>query len=158
VIGITIVAAGTSMPEVATSVVAGLRGERDIAVGNVIGSNIFNILAVVGITGLVTPGGIPISQGAIVLDIPVMVAVAVLCLPIFISRFGITRGEGFLFLVYYVLYTAYIILDASDHKAFDRFRFIVIAIVLPLTLLTLAVFTWLGYRRSRVGIESGRGR
>ena len=59
VIGLTIVAAGTSLPEVATSVMAAIRGERDIAVGNVVGSNIFNILSVLGLSALVSPAGLP---------------------------------------------------------------------------------------------------
>jgi cation:H+ antiporter len=147
VIGLTVVAAGTSMPEVATSIVAGLRGQRDIAVGNVIGSNIFNILAVVGISGVITPGGIAVSAGALAMDIPIMVAVAVLCLPIFISRFSITRGEGLLFLAYYVLYTTYLVLDASHHDALEEFRTIVLFVVLPLTLVTLGAFISLGRRR-----------
>jgi len=147
VIGLTVVAAGTSMPEVATSVVAGLRGQRDIAVGNVIGSNIFNILAVVGFAGLVTPGGIAVSPGALAIDIPVMVAVAVLCLPIFISRFSITRGEGSLLLGYYALYTTWLVLDASNHGALDEFRQVVLLVVLPLTLLTFLGFTLMGWKR-----------
>jgi cation:H+ antiporter len=138
IVGLTVVAAGTSMPEVATSIVAGLRGQRDIAVGNVIGSNIFNILAVVGFTGVVVPGGIPVSAGAVVMDIPVMVAVAVLCLPIFLSRASISRWEGLLFLGYYALYAAYIILDAAQHDALDQYRRVILAIVLPITLLTVA--------------------
>jgi cation:H+ antiporter len=141
VIGLTIVAAGTSLPEVVTSVVAGLRGQRDIAVGNVIGSNIFNILAVLGISGLVTPGDIPVGSGVLTFDLPVMVAAALLCLPIFVSHFSITRWEGALFVGYYVLYTLYIILDASAHASADEFRTLVLTIVLPLTLLTLAGFS-----------------
>jgi cation:H+ antiporter len=140
VIGLTIVAAGTSMPEVATSVIAGLRGQRDIAVGNVIGSNIFNILAVIGIAAVVTPGGIQVSAGALAIDIPIMVAVAFLCLPIFISRFSITRWEGLLLLAYYALYTTWLVLDATGHQALDEYRRVVLTIVLPLTLLTLAGF------------------
>jgi cation:H+ antiporter len=76
VIGLTIVAAGTSMPEVATSIMAAIRGERDIAVGNVIGSNIFNILGVLGISSVVSSDGIRVSAAALQMDIPVMVAVA----------------------------------------------------------------------------------
>jgi cation:H+ antiporter len=148
VIGLTIVAAGTSMPEVATSVVAGIRGQRDIAVGNVVGSNIFNILAVVGITGVVSPAGIPIAAGALSLDIPVMVAVAVLCLPIFITQFSISRGEGLLFLAYYAVYTAYLILDASSHEALEEFGTVIVRVVLPITLATLLAFIWRA-RRSR---------
>ncbi|MGH7886050.1 MAG: calcium/sodium antiporter, partial [Thermodesulfobacteriota bacterium] len=75
-IGLTIVAAGTSLPEVATSVVAALKGERDIAVGNLVGSNIFNILVILGISSMVVPGGISVSPSALKFDIPVMIAVA----------------------------------------------------------------------------------
>ncbi|MGL6140699.1 MAG: calcium/sodium antiporter, partial [Planktothrix sp.] len=74
VIGLTIIAAGTSLPELASSVVATIRGERDIAVGNVIGSNIFNILAVLGLSSAVSPEGINVSTAALNLDIPVMIA------------------------------------------------------------------------------------
>lgn len=82
IIGLTIVAADTSLPEVATSVVAALRGERDIAVGNVIGSGLFNILAIAGIAAVVTPGGLEVAPALIRFDIPVMIAVALACLPI----------------------------------------------------------------------------
>ncbi len=85
VIGLTIVAIGTSLPEVVTSITAACRNERDIAVGNVVGSNIFNILCVVGLTSTVSPQGIAVSQSALSLDIPVMLAVAFACLPIFLS-------------------------------------------------------------------------
>jgi cation:H+ antiporter len=149
VIGLTIVAGGTSMPEVATSVIAGLRGQRDIAVGNVIGSNIFNILAVIGIAAMVTPAGIHVSAGALAIDIPIMVAVAVLCLPIFITHFSITRWEGLLFLAYYALYTTWLVLDATGHQALDEYRHVVLTVVLPLTLLTLAGFVV----RSRGGAQ-----
>ena len=94
IIGLTIVAAGTSMPEVATSIVAAIRGERDIAVGNVVGSNIFNILAVLGLTALVAPDGVAVNQGMLDIDIPFMIAVAVACLPIFITGNRIARWEG----------------------------------------------------------------
>jgi cation:H+ antiporter len=76
IIGLTIIAAGTSLPEVATSIIAGLRGERDIAVGNVVGSNLFNILVVVGITAIVSPGGLRVAPAAINFDMPVMIAAA----------------------------------------------------------------------------------
>jgi cation:H+ antiporter len=149
VIGLTVVAAGTSMPEVATSVVAGLRGERDIAVGNVIGSNIFNILAVIGISGVVTPGGIAISAGVLSIDLPIMVAVALLCLPIFLSHFSITRWEGLLFLLYYLLYTTYLVLDSAGHDAVTGFSTMVMTIVLPLTLATLIGFSLRAWMRQR---------
>ncbi|SFF51352.1 cation:H+ antiporter, partial [Nannocystis exedens] len=107
VIGLTIVAAGTSLPEVATSVLAAIRGQRDIAVGNVVGSNIFNVLCVLGISAAVAPSGVAVAPAALSFDIPVMTAVAVSCLPLFITGGGLARWEGALFLFYYCAYTAY---------------------------------------------------
>ncbi|MBE0557322.1 MAG: calcium/sodium antiporter, partial [Proteobacteria bacterium] len=115
IIGLTIVAAGTSLPEVATSVLAALRGERDMAVGNVVGSNIFNLLAVLGVTASVAPGGIAVSTAAVAFDLPIMVVVAVACLPIFLHENRINRWEGGLFLAYYGGYVTYLILDATEH-------------------------------------------
>jgi cation:H+ antiporter len=139
VIGLTIVAAGTSTPEVATSIMAALRGERDIAVGNVVGSNIFNILGVLGIAGLIAPSGIGVAPAARAFDIPVMVAVAVACLPIFLTGHTIARWEGALFFVYYVAYTAYLILAATAHDALPAFSQAMLLFVLPLTAVTLVV-------------------
>jgi cation:H+ antiporter len=135
VIGLTIVAAGTSLPEVVTSIVAGLRGQRDIAIGNVIGSNIFNLLAVLGFTGVIAPAGLAVPASALSMDIPVMLAVAVLCLPIFIG-YSINRWEGILFLGYYALYATYLFLQASRHDALLQYRGFIF-VVLPLTLITL---------------------
>ncbi|HDY85365.1 MAG TPA: calcium/sodium antiporter [Methylophaga sp.] len=107
VIGLTIVAVGTSLPEVVTSIVATLKGERDIAIGNVVGSNIFNILAVLGISGLFSPTPLLASEQLIHIDIPVMVAVALICLPLFFMGSTLNRFEGFLFLVIYIGYVWY---------------------------------------------------
>ena len=102
VIGLTIVAAGTSMPEVATSVMAALKGERDIAVGNVVGSNIFNVLGCVGLAGLASGyDGLPVAAAALNFDLWVMLAVALACLPVFISGREIARWEGGVFLGYH---------------------------------------------------------
>lgn len=109
VIGLTIIAAGTSLPEVVTSVVASIRGERDIAVGNVVGSNIFNILCVLGLSGLVSPTPLLAGEQMIALDIPVMVAVALLCVPFFFAGAILNRIEGVLFLLCYVAYTWYLV-------------------------------------------------
>ena len=94
VIGLTIVAAGTSLPELATSIVAAIRGERDIAVGNVVGSNIFNLLGVLGLAAVVAPNGIAVAGQAAQFDIPVMVAVAVACLPVFFTGHLIARWRS----------------------------------------------------------------
>jgi cation:H+ antiporter len=139
VIGLTIVAAGTSLPELATSVVAAMRGERDIAVGNVVGSNIFNILAVLGVSGLVARRGIGVSAVALGFDIPVMIAVAVACLPIFFTGYVIGRWEGGLFLGYYVAYSLYLILKAEQHDLLPVFSSIMLLYVLPITAITLVI-------------------
>jgi len=104
VIGLTIVAAGTSLPEVFTSVIAAFRGERDIAVGNVVGSNIFNLLGVLGFTSIMLPEGLSISSSLFYFDLPVMLVVALFCLPIFITGKIINRKEGAFLLLIYILY------------------------------------------------------
>jgi cation:H+ antiporter len=139
VIGLTIIAAGTSLPEVATSIIASIRGERDIAVGNVIGSCIFNILAVLGLSSAVSPEGINVAPAALTFDIPVMIAVALACAPIFLTGHLIARWEGALFLLYYSAYTAYLILNARAHDSLPAFSAIMLEFILPLTLLTLAI-------------------
>lgn len=139
VIGLTIVAAGTSLPEVAASIIASVRRERDIAVGNVVGSCIFNIVFVLGLSGLLAPNGIPVADGAIHFDLPIMIATAVACLPIFFSGQRISRWEGFLFLGYYVAYTLYILLSLQQHEFLSTFRQVMIFFVIPLTVVTLLV-------------------
>ena len=104
IIGLTIVAAGTSLPEVFTSVIAAFRGERDIAVGNVVGSNIFNLLGVLGFTAFMIPEGLNISSSLFYFDLPVMLVVALFCLPIFITGKIINRKEGAFLLIIYILY------------------------------------------------------
>lgn len=148
VIGLTIVAAGTSLPEVATSVLAALRGERDIAVGNAVGSNIFNILSVLGVTAAVAPVELQVSAAALAFDLPVMVAVAVACLPVFFVGNLIARWEGALFLVLYVAYTVYLILDASGHDGLAGYR-VAMAVLLPLLALTLLVRAGRHWRAGR---------
>jgi cation:H+ antiporter len=138
VIGLTIVAAGTSLPEVATSVVAALRGARDIAIGNVVGSNIFNILSIGSIAALVTPSGLEVAPTLVRLDLPVMTAVAFACLPIFATGHRIARWEGGLFLGYYVAYVAFLILAATQHAALPLFSG-AMSFALPLTGMTLVV-------------------
>lgn len=139
IIGLTIVAAGTSLPEVATSIIASIRGERDIAVGNVVGSNIFNILAVLGISSMVSPTGVPVSAAALQFDIPIMIAVAIACLPIFFTGHTIRRWEGFVFLGFYIAYVVYLILASTKHSALEAFDVAMMWFVLPITVLTLIV-------------------
>jgi cation:H+ antiporter len=149
VIGLTIVAAGTSLPEVATSVIAAARRERDIAVGNVIGSNLFNILAILGLAALLVPGGVEVAPAALRFDLPVMLAVAVACLPIFFTGHLIARWEGGLFLGYYLAYTLYVVLQATEHDALPTYSRVMVAFVVPLTFLSLAVLAVRAMRAQR---------
>ena len=157
VIGLTIVALGTSLPEVAASIMAALKGERDIAVGNVVGSNIFNLLAVLALTAVVAPGGVPVSTGALNLDIPFMVAVALACLPIFVTGNVIARWEGGVFLAYYVAYTVYLLLDAASHPNVIQYRDFMLLFVVPLTVLTLVVSLGREIRKRRNAVSAVRG-
>jgi cation:H+ antiporter len=152
VVGLTIVAAGTSLPEVAASVVAALKGERDIAVGNVVGSNIFNILAVLGLSSLVAPAGLSVPPSVASFDIPVMIATMVACLPIFLSGNRIARWEGALFLAYYVCYTTYLVLAATRQDALPAFNMAMLFFALPLTAVTLLIglYRSLASRRARL--------
>lgn len=149
VIGLTIVAAGTSLPEVATSVIAALRGEREIAVGNVLGSCIFNLVCVLGFSAVVAKGGLSVPGPLLAFDLPVMVAVSVACLPVLFTGHLVARWEGALFLAYYVFYTAYLVLFAQEHDALDEFTLVMRTVVIPLTVLTLAVVAWRELRAGR---------
>lgn len=151
IIGLTIVAAGTSLPEVATSIIASIKGERDIAVGNIVGSNIFNILAVLGLAAVVAPAGVNVSSTALQFDIPVMLAVAIACLPIFLSGHLIARWEGCLFFAYYIAYTAYLIMTATQYGWLQDFRAGMLFFIMPLTAVTLLVSIW----RERNSIVDG---
>ncbi len=149
VIGLTIIAIGTSLPELATSLIAAWKGERDIAVGNIVGSNLFNLLAVLGLAGLVSPEKIAVARSAIEFDFPVMLAVMVACLPIFFSGYRINRWEGALFLSYYVAYTAYLIMHSNGESFANTFADAIIGYVVPLTAITLLVIAARAWRIQR---------
>ncbi len=145
IIGLTIIAIGTSLPEIAASVAACLRGHQDIVVGNVIGSNLFNILLVLGATATASSTGIHISSSALFFDIPVMIAVALASLPIFFTGHLIERWEGGLFLAYYSAYLLYLVFNATEHALLPAYSAIMLWFVIPLTMLTLLIFvkrTW----------------
>jgi cation:H+ antiporter len=149
VIGLTVVAAGTSLPEVATSVVASLKGERDIAVGNVVGSNLFNILGVLGLSAAVSAGGVHVPAAALRVDMPVMIGVAVVCLPIFFTGHRISRGEGVLLVALYLAYTAFLVLSATRHALLPLFTSTMLAFVLPAVAFTLTMLAARAYRDGR---------
>ncbi|WP_110241459.1 calcium/sodium antiporter [Nocardioides gilvus] len=139
VIGLTVVALGTSMPELATSLVAARRGERDLAVGNIVGSGIFNICVVLGLAGVISADGVPVAPAAVALDIPLMIAAAVALLPVAFTGLAIARWEGVLFMAFYVAYTAYVLLAATEHDALEGFTAVMLWFTLPLAALTLIV-------------------
>ncbi len=139
IIGLTIVAIGTGLPEVATSIVASVRGHGDIAVGNIVGSNIFNILCVLGLSSMVAPSGIAVSPEALWHDIPVLIAVGVACLPIFFTDYRIHRWEGYLFFGYYLAYMAYLILAETKPEVAREFGMVMVLFVVPLTAITLLI-------------------
>ncbi len=112
-IGLTVVAIGTSAPELATAIVATVRKEHDIAVGNLLGSSVYNILFILGVTALVPAGGIAVERPLVVIDIPVMVAAAIACVPVFITGHRIRRIEGAAFVVAYLAYLAYLLIARS---------------------------------------------
>lgn len=149
VIGLTVVAAGTSLPELATSVVAAARGERDIAVGNIIGSNIFNLMIVLGSAAAVSPSGVDVPLAALTFDLPVMLAVALVCLPIFLTGLRIDRLEGLVFLGFYIVYTTYLVLDAANHRALHALREGIFYVALPLAVLTLVLAAVRGRDRNQ---------
>jgi cation:H+ antiporter len=149
VIGLTIVAVGTSLPELATSAVAAFRGERDIAVGNVVGSNTFNVLFVLGLSAIAAREGIPVSRAALGFDIPIMIAAAVACLPVFFTDHLIARWEGVLFVFYFCAYTAYLLLAAAQHAVLQGFNTLMLYFVIPITVLTLGVLAVRAYRSQK---------
>ena len=147
VVGLTVVAIGTSLPEVATSVVAALRGQRDIAVGNVVGSNLFNLLLVLGLCAAVSPRGVAVSPVALRFDLPIMMLVSLACLPVFLVDYTIQRWEGGLFLLYYAAYLTFLTLDATNHGALAGFSWMVIWLAAPLTLVVFAISWSRAYRQ-----------
>ena len=158
VIGLTVVAVGTSLPEVATSIVATIRGQRDIAVGNILGSSICNILLVLGVTSLVVPEGMRVPASALNFDIPIMTAVAVACLPVFFTGHLIARWEGFLLLGYYVAYVLYLLLRSSEHSQLqETYNTVMLAFVLPITAVTLGIIALRALRGRNPGPQKESG-
>ena len=147
VIGLTIVSAGTSMPELITSLVAALRGRTDLAIGNVVGSCLLNLMLVLGGTALVTGSqGLNVTPDLIHDDLPVMLLTSLACLPIFWTRGRISRLEGGLLLGLYFLYIVDNVLPRTNLSSWsDEFRLVMLCLVLPaviITIITQAVVYW----------------
>lgn len=131
VIGLTVVAVSTSLPALVTSLIAAIRGERHIAVGNVIGSNLFNLCGVLGLTAVIAPQPLSVSPNALAFDLPVMLGVAALCLPLFLSGYRITRAEGLLLLALYAAYGLHLVALSTGMALAESLEQLVIRYVLP---------------------------
>ena len=147
IIGLTIIAVSTSLPELATSLIAALRGQREIAVGNVIGSNVFNLLGVLGLTALVAPAPLSVSPNALAFDLPVMLGVAALCLPVFYTGYRVTRAEGLLFLGLYLAYGLHVVSFTTGMPLAGKLEHLMLLYVLPALLLFLLFSTLRAWRR-----------
>jgi cation:H+ antiporter len=147
-VGVTIVAIGTSLPEAATSIVAAIRGERDIAVGNVVGSNLFNVLLVLGLAAAVSPTGIPVPASGVSFQLPALIIVSVLCLGVFYARWSVQRWEGAGFIGLYVIYLVDSALEASGNPAADWFRLVGVAAVITFGI-AVGVSSWRHFRIER---------
>ena len=148
VIGLTIVSAGTSMPELVTSLVAAYRGKADLAIGNVVGSNLLNQLVILGVCGVFSGEGLLVDPVVISRDLPLMVLTTLALLPILWTRGVVTRLEGGILVGLYGLYLAEQVLSETLTTAQDEFRFVVLVVVLPLVLVFL-VWQMLRWRRDR---------
>ncbi|WP_407442336.1 calcium/sodium antiporter [Rhodococcus sp. (in: high G+C Gram-positive bacteria)] len=109
VIGLTVVAIGTSAPELVTTIVSTIRNERDIAIGNLLGSSVYNIVFILGATVLATPGGVAVPDEIVRVDLPLMAAVAFLCIPAFLTGRRLSRAEGALFIATYGVYLTFLL-------------------------------------------------
>lgn len=142
IIGLTIVAGGTSLPEVATSLVASWKGERGIAVGNVVGSNIYNTLLILGVAALASPGGLVLAPALQQMDVPIMLGISILLFVTAYSGRRIGRSEGLLFLG---VYAGFIVLLVTRETDPSRLA----GLVTP-SLILLPFAAWIilrGYRR-----------
>jgi cation:H+ antiporter len=113
VIGLTIVAIGTSAPELVTTIVSTLRGNRDLAIGNLLGSSIYNIGAVLGLTVVIAPHGVPVPDEVLAADLGLLVVATAAAVPVFLTGARISRAEGGLFVASYVGYLTWLLVTRT---------------------------------------------
>lgn len=153
VIGLTIVAIGTSLPEIVTSILAAVRGEKDLAVGGIVGSNILNILSVIGISGLFI-SGIPVQESLLEVEYIILLAVSILCFPIFFTGRRIKRIEGAIFLISYILYLFYLYLDSITSSFLPGFIQWVLYGFVPIVILYVAVALIIEFKTKKAATGS----
>lgn len=144
VIGLTVVAIGTSLPELVISILASLRGKLDLAVGNVVGSNVLNILAVLGISSIVAPAGIEVGPQSLSFDIPLMLAISAACFPVFLTGKRVSRGEGVGMLLFYFAYLAWLVYSFAIAKEPPGYGSLA-GFLVPLAV----AMVWLAWNRKR---------
>ncbi|WP_338485821.1 calcium/sodium antiporter [Pseudomonas trivialis] len=147
IVGLTLIGVGTSLPCLATSLIAALRGEREIAVGNVIGSNLFNLLGVLGLTALLAPTPLSVSPNAVDFDLPVMLGVVVLCLPVFYSGYRVTRAEGLVMLGLYLAYGLHVMAFTTGMPLTGKLEHLMLYYILPALVAFLLFSTLRAWRR-----------
>lgn len=151
VVGLTVVAVGTATPEIITVVVASLRGQRDLALGTVVGSCTVNIGAVVGAAAVVDAGGLPVDPQALRFDLPVMLLATLLLVPLARTAARVSRGEGALLLVAFAAYLSYLLLAADEHEAAGLLGTALVTFAAPLVLVGLAIAVVRDARHRRAG-------
>jgi cation:H+ antiporter len=132
IIGLTIVSLGTSLPELATSVVAALKGSSDMAIGNIIGSNIFNILWVLGPAAILSPVALVVAPEALQLDFPFLMIVSLAALPVFLTGSIISRSEGLLFLLAYGYYLVTLIAQVQGSALYPQMLQLMLPVFAPI--------------------------
>ncbi|MAO64315.1 MAG: hypothetical protein CL666_04895 [Balneola sp.] len=150
IIGLTIVSIGTSLPEVATSLSAVRHNDSDTAVANVMGSNLYNIFLTLGLTIVVAPGALSVSPDALKLDMPIMIAVALACLPLFWPGKQLGRIEAGGFLFYYIAYMAYLVLISIQHPLEQTMEWWMVWVIMPVTVVLIIAKFVLDYKRERL--------
>ncbi|CAK6689401.1 calcium/sodium antiporter [Synechococcus sp. CBW1107] len=155
-IGLTIVAAGTSMPELVTSIMAALKGKADLAIGNVVGSNLLNQLVILGGCAFLSGSrGLNVDPSMIHRDMPIMVATTLALLPIFWTGGVISRREGVLLVGLYGLYLVEQILPITIPALASPLRSFTLVVVIPVLVLLLAVQVWRHWRETAVQVRAG---
>ena len=158
IIGMTVVTIGTTAPELSACLVAALKGQRDIAVGNIVGSNLFNILAVLGVGALVAPQGIEVGPRMLSFGIPVMTIVLFACLPVFFAGQAIRRWEGVMFLSFFAIYLANLVLEEIQDERVLTLQNAVVWFIAPLAIVTVAVSVWREFRKPTTALREESGK
>ncbi len=151
VIGLTVVAVCASLPELAMSLLAAWRGERELAVGNVIGSSVCNLTGVLAVTTLASPSGLSVSPNSLTFDLPALLGAAVLAWPLFRLGYRVSRLEGLLLLALYGLYGMHLVAFSTDMHLAVRLERLLLLYVVPLLLAMVALAAWRHQRRGRQG-------